>query len=114
MSTESIFLAGAKLGSYVLGKVGPIQVNYYNWRREPLEISSLPRTNEDSSNDTTSSNDVGGLGILLLGRKEKFITFDDIEELIQTLEDANYFAHYPLVDVYYDDHKRQITFDWTT
>lgn len=137
MSTESIFLAGAKLASYVIGKRGPIQVIYTNWLREfrsnqrdsdnvhrpdnPYPDEPYYETQDIDTDDESmdsadtleeSSGDEGMLGKLFLGENESLITYEDIEELIDTMIEADYFAHYPLVDVSYDETERLVEFHW--
>lgn len=95
MATSTIFMAGAKMASLLLGLHGPIKVNYIN--------------------DIFDGTKAGELGRLYVGIKNKVIDYDDIEKFINYLDKKDYFRHYPLVDVEWDEtNENIIRFRWTT
>lgn len=157
MSTHSIFMAGVKLASSVLGKQGPIEVDYVNWRSEPNREDPEPwemslkeakkacqdhgissRVTEAEMQKTVAENQVDpddaeldvlqcrlndwedknppepSLGRLFIGKEGESITYGDIEKFFNYLDEKDYYAHYPLVDVNYDPAKNRISLEWTT
>jgi hypothetical protein len=119
MSTETTFMAGVQFAAHILGKEGPIEVDYRNDKVEPnltgekLHVlidacaeRGLPyedvrgistRKAEEILSERVEA--VGKLGRLYIGREDEKITVEDIVAFMQILVDRDYSAHYILVGV---------------
>jgi hypothetical protein len=116
MSTMHMLKVGVELAGHILGKPGPIELEYYNERVEengPIGCGTQCHSDYDSDEERESPINYGKLGHIFIGQYGQDITTDHIIIALNRLVEAGYARHYVVEGVSFNPIRPHVTLQWT-